>query len=154
MEEEVPGGGKAVAGEEVLEGGDAVGRVGAAVNRLAERLREERQRTRGQIDELSRANREIRAAREDLQRSERLASVGRLAAGVAHEVGNPVSALIAYAALNLSASLDARFPLAENLRTATTFLTYHLCYGAGLWAGAFNLLTGRWRRFLGRPLRP
>jgi C4-dicarboxylate-specific signal transduction histidine kinase len=81
------------------EGGDAVGRVGAAVNRLAERLREERQRTRGQIDELSRANREIRAAREDLQRSERLASVGRLAAGVAHEVGNPVSALIAYAAL-------------------------------------------------------
>src|SRR5207253_8144666 len=57
------------------------------------------QRTRGQIDELSRANREIRTAREDLQRSERLASVGRLAAGVAHEVGNPVSALIAYAAL-------------------------------------------------------
>jgi C4-dicarboxylate-specific signal transduction histidine kinase len=81
------------------EGGDAVGRVGAAVNRLAQRLREERQRTRGQIDELSRANSEIRAAREDLQRSERLASVGRLAAGVAHEVGNPVAALIAYAAL-------------------------------------------------------
>jgi signal transduction histidine kinase len=81
------------------EGGDAVGRVGAAVNRLAQRLREERQRTRAQIDELSAANRAIRAAREDLKRSERLASVGRLAAGVAHEVGNPVSALIGYAAL-------------------------------------------------------
>ena len=46
--------------------------------------------------ELSRANRETRTAREDLQRSERLASVGRLAAGVAHEVGNPVSALIVF----------------------------------------------------------
>lgn len=81
------------------EGGDAVGRVGAAVNRLAQRLREERARTRAQIDALEKANREIRDARAEVERSERLASVGRLAAGVAHEVGNPVTALIAYAAL-------------------------------------------------------
>jgi len=81
------------------EGGDAVGRVGAAVNRLAQRLREERGRTRSQIEALEAANQELREAREDLARSERLASVGRLAAGVAHEVGNPVSALIGYAGL-------------------------------------------------------
>ncbi len=81
------------------EGGDAVGRVGAAVNRLAERLREERGRTRAQIEALEAANQKLRVAREDLARSERLASVGRLAAGVAHEVGNPVSALIGYAGL-------------------------------------------------------
>jgi two-component system, NtrC family, sensor kinase len=81
------------------EGGDAVGRVSAAVNRLAQRLRDERGRTRAQIVELESSNQQLRAAREDLQRSERLASVGRLAAGVAHEVGNPVSALIGYAAL-------------------------------------------------------
>jgi two-component system, NtrC family, sensor kinase len=81
------------------EGGDAVGRVAAAVNRLAERLREERARTRAQIEALEAANQKLREAREDLARSERLASVGRLAAGVAHEVGNPVAALIAYAGL-------------------------------------------------------
>jgi signal transduction histidine kinase len=81
------------------EGGDAVGRVAAAVNRLAQRLREERGRTRSQIEALEAANQRLREAREDLARSERLASVGRLAAGVAHEVGNPVSALIGYAAL-------------------------------------------------------
>jgi signal transduction histidine kinase len=81
------------------EGGDAVGRVAGAVNRLSERLREERGRTRAQIVALETANQKLREAREDLQRSERLASVGRLAAGVAHEVGNPVSALIGYAAL-------------------------------------------------------
>jgi signal transduction histidine kinase len=81
------------------EGGDSVGRVGAAVNRLAQRLRDERGRTRSQIEALEAANQKLREAREDLARSERLASVGRLAAGVAHEVGNPVSALIGYAAL-------------------------------------------------------
>jgi signal transduction histidine kinase len=81
------------------EGGDAVGRVGAAVNRLAQRLREERGRTRSQIEALEAANQKLREAREDLARSERLAGIGRLAAGVAHEVGNPVSALIGYAAL-------------------------------------------------------
>src|SRR5262249_33640569 len=81
------------------EGGDALGRVGAAVNRLVQRLREERARIRAQIEALEGANRQIREAREEVERSERLASVGRLAAGVAHEVGNPVTALIAYSAL-------------------------------------------------------
>ena len=81
------------------EGGDAVGRVGAAVNRLAQRLRDERQRIRAQIGQLEQANREIRAARAEVARGEQLAGIGRLAAGVAHEVGNPVSAVIAYAAL-------------------------------------------------------
>src|SRR5205823_2114952 len=86
-------------GEPRALGGDAVGRVGAAVNRLAQRLREERGRTRSQIEALEAANQKLREAREDLARSEQLAGIGRLAAGVAHEVGNPVSALIGYAAL-------------------------------------------------------
>ena len=87
-----------IAGSEALlaEGGDLLGRLAPAVNRLDARLREERSRVQAQIAELQRSNLELRAAREEVARSERLASVGRLAAGVAHEVGNPMTALIGF----------------------------------------------------------
>ena len=78
------------------EGGDLLGRLAPAVNRLDARLREERARVKAQIGELQASNEELRAARAEVERSERLASVGRLAAGVAHEVGNPMTAVIAY----------------------------------------------------------
>lgn len=90
-----------IAGSETLlaEGGDLLGRLAPAVNRLDARLREERSRVQVQIAELQESNADLRAAREEVARSERLASVGRLAAGVAHEVGNPMTALIGFLAI-------------------------------------------------------
>jgi signal transduction histidine kinase len=80
----------------LVKGGDLLGRLAPAVNRLDARLREERSRVQAQIGQLQQSNAELRAAREEMARAERLASVGRLAAGVAHEVGNPMTALIGY----------------------------------------------------------
>jgi two-component system, NtrC family, sensor kinase len=81
------------------EAGDLLGRLLPSVHRLEERLGEERSRVRAQLDELSQSNQKLREAREEAARSERLASVGRLAAGVAHELGNPVAAVLAYSSL-------------------------------------------------------
>ena len=76
--------------------GDLIGRVAPSVSRLERRLREERARIHDHIVALEATNAELREARAGLARNERLASAGRLAAGVAHELGNPVSAIIGY----------------------------------------------------------
>jgi two-component system NtrC family sensor kinase len=49
---------------------------------------------------------ELENAQERLVRSERLASVGRLSAGLAHEIGNPLSAVLGFQELMLSGGLD------------------------------------------------
>jgi len=53
------------------------------------------------VSELRQSNESLRTARAGLARAERLAAVGRLAAGVAHEVGNPMAALLAFVDLAL-----------------------------------------------------
>lgn len=104
-------GGSAADVAPLLAEGDLIGRVAPSVSRLERRLREERAQIREQIVALETTNAELREAREGLARSERLASVGRLAAGVAHELGNPVSAIIGYCTIlddRLAAGRDGR----------------------------------------------
>ncbi|HYG67922.1 MAG TPA: histidine kinase dimerization/phospho-acceptor domain-containing protein, partial [Anaeromyxobacteraceae bacterium] len=79
--------------------GPGLARAVVAFERLAAALGEDRARLAAKIDELERANRQLAEARESLLRSERLATVGRLAAGIAHEVGNPLGAITGYAEL-------------------------------------------------------
>lgn len=57
-----------------------------------------------------------------------------------------------YAVLVAAISLGSGGPALGRLRVATTFVFYHLSYGAGSFFGLANLLSGRWRCYLGRPL--
>jgi signal transduction histidine kinase/iron only hydrogenase large subunit-like protein len=53
------------------------------------------------VRELADSNRELASTQEALMQSERLASMGQLAAGIAHEVNNPLGVVILYAHLLL-----------------------------------------------------
>jgi two-component system NtrC family sensor kinase len=77
-------------------GGNEVGRVLTSFNHMISRLREDRSKMEEYIASLKKVNRELRLAQEEIIRFEKLASIGRLAAGVAHEVGNPTGAILGY----------------------------------------------------------
>jgi len=51
------------------------------------------------VSELSRSNEQLRSTQEQLMHSERLASMGQLAAGIAHELNNPLGVVLMYAHL-------------------------------------------------------
>ncbi|OQX66763.1 MAG: hypothetical protein B6A08_18755 [Sorangiineae bacterium NIC37A_2] len=67
-------------------------------------FRDEEALTR-KVLEVEQKTRELERAQSSLLRSERLASVGRLAAGLAHEIGNPISALMGLTDLLLAGGL-------------------------------------------------
>ncbi len=80
--------------------------LGRSLAEMTEKLRAEEEALRAKIAELERVTEELRASQAVLVRSERLASVGRLAAGLAHEVGNPLAAVLGLEELLLSGGLD------------------------------------------------
>ncbi|MBW2004621.1 MAG: two-component sensor histidine kinase, partial [Deltaproteobacteria bacterium] len=55
---------------------------------------------------LEKANLELQQAQEEIIRSEKLASVGRLASGVAHEIGNPIGIVLGYLGLLKGSDLN------------------------------------------------
>lgn len=60
--------------------------------------------------------------------------------------------LAAYVGLLMACSAGSRAASAGRARVAATFLAYHLAYGSGPFVGIFNMVTGRWRSQLGRPI--
>ena len=83
-----------------------VQRLNAAINDMASKLRAERAAMQRRLRELEETTRELRQAEGHLTRSAKLASVGRLAAGVAHEIGNPLAAILGFVELLGDADLD------------------------------------------------
>ena len=79
--------------------------LGTSFGIMTERLIQEEDKLRTKIDEVERATDRLKEAQDRLVRSERLASVGRLAAGLAHEIGNPISALMGLEDLVLAGGL-------------------------------------------------
>jgi two-component system, NtrC family, sensor kinase len=64
-----------------------------SVNRMAQRLIRDQRLLAENVQSLEETNRELVTTTDELVRTARMASVGTLAGGIAHEVGNPLGAL-------------------------------------------------------------
>jgi len=79
-------------------GGD-IQTISASLRGMLFKIGEDREEMAALIDKLSAVNRDLEAAQQGLIRSEKLAGVGRLAAGLAHEIGNPLQIVMGYTEL-------------------------------------------------------
>ena len=71
-------------------------KLSKSLNSMLLRISQDKEKLRASVESLERANRELEQAQLDLLRAEKLASVGRLSAGIAHEIGNPIGIIKGY----------------------------------------------------------
>jgi signal transduction histidine kinase len=82
-------------------------RLAAAFNEMASALETKDRQVAEQMAALTQVNSDLRQAREETVRTEKMASIGLLAAGMAHEIGTPLAAIMGYAELTASDESDS-----------------------------------------------
>jgi signal transduction histidine kinase len=83
-----------------------LGKLAQALNTMLQRLAENKDELRQHVISLEQANLELKRAQQEVIFSEKLASVGRLAAGIAHEIGNPIGIVLGYLELLQRKDID------------------------------------------------
>jgi signal transduction histidine kinase len=73
-----------------------IAKLSRSLSNMLKRLDENKRELKDHISSLEQANKELQQAQNEIIRSEKLASVGRLAAGIAHEIGNPIGIILGY----------------------------------------------------------
>ena len=80
-------------------------RLSKSLNIMLKRISADKEKLRSTVLSLEEANLELKKAQKEIIRAEKLASVGRLSAGIAHEIGNPIGIVIGYLELLKQADL-------------------------------------------------
>jgi signal transduction histidine kinase len=76
--------------------GGEFGKLSNSLNSMLVRIDEDRQTLQHTVTALEVANRTLKKQQQEMVHAEKLASVGRMAAGLAHEIGNPLSVVQGY----------------------------------------------------------
>jgi signal transduction histidine kinase len=83
-----------------------IGQLIGSFNKMIERLKDKQESLDSHLESLELANKKLKQTQEELIRTEKLASIGRFAAGVAHEVGNPLGAILGYTSILEKEGID------------------------------------------------
>jgi signal transduction histidine kinase len=71
-------------------------KLSGALNSMLRRISADKETLRSTVNSLELANLQLKKAQAEIIRAEKLASVGRLSAGIAHEIGNPIGIVMGY----------------------------------------------------------
>jgi signal transduction histidine kinase len=71
-------------------------KLSGSLNSMLRRISADKEKLRSTVNSLEVANLELKKAQAEIIRAEKLASVGRLSAGIAHEIGNPIGIVMGY----------------------------------------------------------
>jgi len=80
-------------------------KLSKSLNSMLTRISEDKQKLRTSVLSLEQANVDLKHAQREIIRAEKLASVGRLSSGIAHEIGNPLGIVMGYLDLLRQASI-------------------------------------------------
>ncbi len=67
-----------------------------ALNRMLEKIENDKKKLQESLKSLEKANAHLKKAQHDIIKAEKLAAIGRLSAGFAHEIGNPIGIVLGY----------------------------------------------------------
>ena len=81
-------------------------RLSIALNQMLTRIDDDKKKLKEAVSSLESANIELKRAQDEIIRAEKMASIGRLASGIAHEIGNPIGIVLGYIDLLKQSDLD------------------------------------------------
>lgn len=82
-----------------LQEANELARLYASMQQMLNRIKADREKMQQHVISLELANQQLCDTREEMVRAEKMSSVGRLAAGLAHEIGNPLGIVQGYLGL-------------------------------------------------------
>jgi signal transduction histidine kinase len=88
------------------QGDNAFSQLSIALNQMVRRIDDDRQKLRETVSSLKKANLQLLSAQQQMVQTEKMAAIGKLAAGLAHEIGNPLGIIQGYIELLGQAGLS------------------------------------------------